>query len=86
MEPADSIIQKLGGPSEVAKIVGVHRTRVSNWKRPRNRGGTGGRVPQNHIPALLAYARDNGIGLGPADFIPAAADSPAEANSNGASA
>jgi hypothetical protein len=68
MEPAQTIIRKLGGPSAVAKIVGVHRTRVSSWQRERARGGTGGRIPQNHISAMLAYAREQNIPLAPDEF------------------
>lgn len=70
MEPADSIIKKLGGPSRVAEAAGVHRTRVSNWKRPRSAGGTGGRIPQNHIPALLALADKLNVPLTHAEFFP----------------
>lgn len=61
MEPASTIIKLLGGPTKVAAIASVHRVRVSNWMRPKEKGGTGGRIPQNHIPALLAAARARGI-------------------------
>lgn len=70
MEPADSIIARLGGVSAVAKAAGVHRTRVSNWKRARKDGGTNGRIPQKRIPALLAHAESIGVALGLADFFP----------------
>lgn len=70
MEPAHSIIRKLGGPSAVAALIGIHRTRVSNWQRPRSAGGTGGRVPQNHIPKLLQAAKAQGIDLRAEDFLP----------------
>jgi hypothetical protein len=60
MEPAASIIKTLGGPSRVAEIVGVHRTRVSNWMRAKAVGGTGGRIPQNHHIAILRAAREQG--------------------------
>jgi hypothetical protein len=63
MNPADSVIEKLGGVSAVAKATGVHRTRVSNWKRPREAGGTGGRIPQKHFPKLLALAGEIGVEL-----------------------
>ena len=69
MQPAHTIIRKFGGPSAVARIVGVHRTRVSSWQRSRAAGGTGGRVPQDHIPALLKHARENGLELSAADFL-----------------
>ena len=71
MEPAQTIIRKLGGPNAVAGIVEVHRTRVSSWQRSRDSGGTDGRIPQNHIPKLLAFARENGIDLSAADFLEA---------------
>lgn len=71
MEPAQSIIRKLGGPTAVASLVGIHRTRVSSWQRDRASGGTGGRIPQNHIPVLLEFARSKEIALTHADFFPA---------------
>jgi hypothetical protein len=76
MEPADSIITKLGGVSTVAKAAGVHRTRVSNWKRSRADGGTDGQIPQKHIPALMAHAVTLGVRLDFADFYPGQSEAP----------
>jgi len=70
MEPATTIIKKLGGPNKVAAIANVHRTRVSNWKRPREAGGTGGLIPFKHVPALLGAARQMGVDLSADDFLP----------------
>lgn len=72
MEPAHTIIQRFGGPSVLAGILGVHRTRVSNWQRERAKGGTGGLVPQRYHPTLLEYARANGIELAATEFLPPA--------------
>lgn len=69
MEPAASIIKKLGGPSAVAEIARVHRTRVSNWQRPKDAGGTGGIIPQRHIVALMEAAEKCGINLEYSDFF-----------------
>lgn len=69
MEPAQTIIKKLGGPSAVAEVVGIHRTRVSSWQRSRETGGTGGRIPQNHISALLEHARAKGLALTADDLL-----------------
>jgi hypothetical protein len=63
MEPASTIVHKLGGPNRVAAIVGVHRTRVSNWMRPKERGGTGGRIPQRHHLVILEAANARGLGI-----------------------
>lgn len=70
MEPAASIIRTFGGTRVVADICNVHRQTVVNWRLPANKGGTAGRVPQKHIPALLRYAHEQGLSLGLADFIP----------------
>lgn len=69
MDPAQSIISKLGGPSKVAAIVGVHRTRVSNWSRPSSKGGTGGVIPQRHHRVLLEHANAVGVFLTAEDFL-----------------
>ena len=70
MEPARSIIQSLGGPNAVAEIAGVHRTRVSNWMRRKDAGGTGGMIPFKHVPALIEAASERGIPLSADDFLP----------------
>lgn len=70
MEPASKIIKKFGGAAKVAAIVGVHRTRVYGWERPKSAGGTGGVIPMPHIPKLLAAASEREIELSAADFIP----------------
>lgn len=72
MEPASTIIKKLGGTSSVAKIAGVHRTRVWNWTRAKEDGGTGGVIPMPHIPKLIAAAKSEGIPISGDDFIPSA--------------
>ncbi|RXT18356.1 MULTISPECIES: hypothetical protein [unclassified Bosea (in: a-proteobacteria)] len=78
MEPASTIISRFGGPTRVASILGIGRVRVSNWKRPRDKGGTGGRVPQDHHPKLLAEASRLGIALAAEDFLPPSSLSLAE--------
>ena len=77
MEPARTIVEKLGGPNAVAGIAKVHRTRVSNWMRPKEAGGTGGQIPFKHVPALLAAAREQGKELSADDFLPPASTAPA---------
>lgn len=74
MEPASTIVRALGGPTLVAKIAGVHRTRVSNWCRPKDKGGTGGVIPFKHVPALIAAAREQGSNLSASDFLPPAVE------------
>lgn len=70
MEPAQTIIRKLGGATVVAGIAGVHRTRVSNWARAKAAGGTGGTIPFKHVPKLIAAAATKGVSLSADDFLP----------------
>lgn len=69
MEPAQTIIEKLGGASAVASIVGIHRTRVYGWMYPKERGGTGGTIPIKHAQRLLQYAEGEGIAVTASDFF-----------------
>ena len=70
MEPASNIIKSLGGAVQVARIAGVHRTRVYTWMRPRDAGGTGGIIPIRHAGKIIEAARAKGIALSGDDFIP----------------
>lgn len=77
MEPAATIIRNLGGDTAVAAITGVHRTRVANWKRSKEAGGSGGAIPFRHVPALLEAAKAQGISLSTDDFLPASTEASA---------
>lgn len=72
MEPAAAIIERLGGPKVVSTITGAAYTAPYRWQHPRDKGGTGGLIPQKHHVTLLNYARDQGIPLQAADFLPVA--------------
>jgi translation initiation factor IF-1 len=69
LNPAKSIIERLGGVDVVAEICGKDRTRVYRWMYPRKRGGTGGLIPQTEFHKLLDYAKRHGIRLRPGDFM-----------------
>jgi hypothetical protein len=87
MEPATSIIRKLGGPSKVAAIVGVHRTRVSNWMRAKESGGTGGTIPQSHHLTILRAAASMGVdGISGESFLPRDNQPSSDVTSTGAAA
>lgn len=69
MEPAASIIAKLGGPGAVAAAAGTSYTAPYRWQHPVEKGGTGGRIPAKHIPVLIDHAKANGIDLSANDFF-----------------
>ena len=69
MEPASSIIARLGGEKVVSEITGKAYTAPYRWQHAVEKGGTGGLIPQKHHRVLLNYAEANGIDLIPADFV-----------------
>lgn len=74
MEPAASIIERLGGEQEVSRITGRAYTAPYRWQQPIAKGGTGGLIPQKLHRILLDHARSNGIPLTAADFMAVADD------------
>jgi hypothetical protein len=69
MEPARSIITKLGGETAVAHICGTALSAPYRWQYPRERGGTGGLIPQRHHRALMDYAQARCIPLAAEEFL-----------------
>jgi hypothetical protein len=69
MEPASIIIRRLGGAKVVAAITGRAVTAPYRWQYSREKGGTGGLIPQKYHRILIDYAERKGIRLGAADFV-----------------
>jgi hypothetical protein len=69
LDPAATIISKLGGAPKVATITGRDVSRVYRWMASRETGGTGGRVPQEEAEKLLRFASENGVPLEAAEFF-----------------
>lgn len=70
LEPANSIIEALGGNAVVREITGLSRTRVYRWTQPKVAGGTDGLIPPKEAIKLLRYADANGIPLSAGSFLP----------------
>ncbi|GGC60397.1 hypothetical protein [Chelatococcus reniformis] len=79
MEPARSIIKRLGGEAAVAAVTGTAYTAPYRWQYAKAKGGTGGVIPQRHHRRLLSFAAKVGVALQPEDFLP-----PAEVAASGA--
>lgn len=84
MEPAKTIIEKLGGEAVVSKITGTAYTAPYRWQHARTKGGTDGLIPQRYHPKLLEYARENEIPLSPGDFLPPDPSEPVPSKCEGA--
>jgi hypothetical protein len=75
MEPASTIIEKLGGEAVVVQTLTdaglkVAYTAPYRWQSARDKGGTGGTIPQKYHRTLLDYAREKSIPLSAEDFLP----------------
>ncbi|KAB0571251.1 MULTISPECIES: hypothetical protein [Brucella] len=70
LEPARSIITKIGA-DDVAQVCGVHVSRAYRWMYAKEKGGTGGLIPIEHIRPIIAAAASRGIHLSADDFLPA---------------
>lgn len=68
-DPADTIVQYLGGKEHVAEVLDLSRSGVYYWMVGRDRGGAGGVISLKHIRRLLAYADENAIDLRAHDFV-----------------
>ena len=72
MEPAKTIIERLGGEAKVSEITGTSFTAPYRWQHSKQKRGTGGLIPQKYHRLLLDYAAANGIDLKAEDLIPRA--------------
>lgn len=60
LDPAYSIIEALGGKSEVAERLSLDKSTLSRWCQPRP-SGTGGQIPQRYWPTLIEMGRKHGV-------------------------
>ena len=70
LDPACTVIAKLGGVHAVSLATGKSISRVYRWMYSKERGGTGGLIPHVDAAKLLAHAKANRIRLNAADFFP----------------
>jgi len=79
LDPARSVIAKAGGVDVVVNVTGKHISRVYRWMYPKDRGGTGGIIPQADAEAILKHAKKHGLDISPADFFATRASEEADA-------
>ena len=69
MEPASSIIRRLGGAAVVTQVTGTAYTAPYRWQASRLKGGTDGFIPRKYHSRLLEFAKKNNISLSAGDFL-----------------
>lgn len=67
--PAERVIDAFRGVRATARALGRNPSSISRWRKPRDEGGTGGRVPSSLQAEVLQKAREAGIPLTAADLI-----------------
>jgi hypothetical protein len=63
LEPAYSVIEKLGGKSAVAQALSLDKSTLSRWCQPSPQG-TGSLIPQRYWPQLMQMARAQRVRIG----------------------
>jgi hypothetical protein len=63
LEPAYTVIEKLGGKSAVAQALDLDKSTLSRWCQPSPQG-TGGMIPQRYWPQLMQMAREQRVRIG----------------------
>ena len=72
LDPARTVIERVGGISAAAEATGCDFSSVYRWMRSREDGGTGGIIPAPHQLRLLEYSKAKNGALKPDDFFCAA--------------
>lgn len=67
--PAERVIQAFHGVRATARALGRNPSSISRWRKSREEGGTGGRVPSNIQESVLVLARERGVALTAEDLI-----------------
>lgn len=56
LEPAHSLIERLGGKAWLSNMIGLDRSTLTRWTMPKP-AGTGGYIPQRYWPKLIEVGR-----------------------------
>ena len=68
-DPAQRIIDMLGGVAKVSEITGKSPVSVHKWTYDKERAGTGGHIPWASAELLLKHSQENGGDLRPDHFF-----------------
>ena len=60
LDPAYTVIEKLGGKGAVAERLDLNKSTLSRWCQVPP-VGTGGVIPQRYWPALIEMARESNV-------------------------
>lgn len=61
LDPAYSVISKIGGFRPTARMLGISPSAVLRWTLPANLQGSNGAIPQKHWQSIINYAKRNNL-------------------------
>lgn len=67
--PAERIIEKFGGVSELARLSGWSANSIYKWTYPKSKGGTGGLIPTDKQADVYRLSLAHSKGVAPEDFL-----------------
>ena len=68
--PAGRVLKAAGGIPELAGYLGIkNKVWIWRWVQPHDKGGTDGRIPQEHFKKILKLSTLYNWGIGPEDLI-----------------
>lgn len=69
--PVSRMVEKFGGTTQLADAVGVDPSVIRHWrgKKPADKQGRDGRIPDKHHAKILAEAKKRGIRVNPAELV-----------------
>lgn len=76
--PADKVITAFNGVRPLARALGRNPSSIVRWRRPKEKGGTGGGIPSGLQGAILKLAAERGLSLSADDLILRTADAAAQ--------
>lgn len=69
LKPAEYIIHVFGGITAAANAIGLDKSSVHKWKRPKENKGCDGLIPTHAQQKIIAIAKEKGLDITPNDLI-----------------
>jgi hypothetical protein len=68
LDPAYSVISKIGGYRPTARMLGISPSAVFRWTLSANLQGGGGAIPQKHWQSIIDHAKQNKLDISVLDL------------------
>ncbi len=66
---ADLVITEIGSVRKTAKLLGIDPAKVTKWRWPPERKGSGGNIPKAYKTRILDLAEEMGLDITAEDLV-----------------